>query len=92
VCSSQAISGVSSDSWNSTHYVYLAKPIYIFKVESVVTPIAGKLDSSLKDLAIKVHAKQESLNTIHYYFDIKEVVYGKEESIYHLNFHYNVPS
>ena len=88
IFSSQVSCRIKDDSWKSTHYVYLVKPIYIFKVESVVTSVAGELDKSLKNFAIKVHEKQESLNAVHYYFKVENVLYGKEESIYHLEFHY----
>jgi hypothetical protein len=88
IFSSQVSCRIKEKSWESTHYIYLAKLIYIFKVESVVTPVAGELDKSLEKLAIKVHEKQESLNTVHYYFEVKDVLYGKDKSIYHLEFHY----
>ena len=85
---SQVKCGVQDISWDYTHYVYLAKPIYIFRVESVVTQVAGKLDKSLRDLVIKVHEAQEALNTVHYYFEIEDVLYGEEKSIYHMKFFY----
>ena len=74
------------DKWAFTDYIYLAKPSYIFKVESEVTHLGGQADNSLQGLIYKVHEKSFTTPTIHYYFEVEEVVYGEEKSTFHLSF------
>jgi hypothetical protein len=77
------------DKWAFTDYIYLVKPTYIFKVESEVTHLGGEADKSLQGLIYKVHESSFTTRTIHYYFEVQEVIYGKDNNIFHLSFSSN---
>jgi hypothetical protein len=74
--------------WASTEYIYIAKPIYIYKVESHSDEIDGKLGNKLSDLIVKMKKSLQSKNHIYYYFEIQEVLYGETEKFITIDFEF----
>jgi hypothetical protein len=86
IYSSQAFGVITKDSWNFTHNVYLATPVYIYTEKSMITPRGGSLFGNTDKVWTKPSKQQSYSHTVHYIFKIDEVLYGKEEVTYHLEF------
>jgi len=79
--------GFDLDPWNSTNYIYLAKPSYIYTMEAKYNAIEGEL----KGLPKIVHAMKISSSIrkrIHYIFEIEETIYGDKKETIDLDFKY----
>ncbi|HFC30588.1 MAG TPA: hypothetical protein ENJ44_06050 [Oceanospirillales bacterium] len=74
--------------WNSTKYIYLAKPIYIYTSETTTEAIAGKLEGKVSDLIIKIKQEIIAGKRVHYFFEIIDVIYGEKVKTKELVFKY----
>ncbi|WP_395373534.1 hypothetical protein [Marinicella sp. W31] len=70
-------------------YVYLATPVYAYKVDKNPTVFYDSLGDNLDNKLLKISANFDQINKVYYVFKIDEAILGEEVNHLTLSFYYD---